>query len=160
MRIRFIALSATGAVLVAAAFAGSASAATSVTWHDSFPAAGATFTCGSSVLTSVTGVIDTVMHENADGRGLYHYSGTDTAHGVTVVDADGATYRLEGASSFSGTSRDAEGLDNVVTTDGQEFTITSAGGGRFGKVDIVNHLSPNGRVRTVDFGTCTGSGGM
>jgi hypothetical protein len=112
------------------------------------------------VLTSVTGVIDTVMHENADGRGLYHYSGTDTARGVTLVDADGATYRLEGASSFSGTSRDGEGLDNVVTTDVQEFTISGVGGGRLGKVDVVNHLSPNGQLRTVVFGTCTGVGGV
>jgi hypothetical protein len=160
MRIRSLVLPAAGALLVTAASAGVAAAGTTVTQHGSFPATGATITCGPTVLTPTAGVIDVVFHENEDGAGRYHYAGTDTAHGVTLLDADGRSYRLEGASSFSGTSRDAEGLDNVVTTDGQEFTITSAGGGRFGKVDIVNHLSPNGRVRTVDFGTCTGSGGM
>ena len=158
MRIRSLAVPAAGALFLAAACAGVASAGTGLTQHGSFPASGATITCGATDLTPVQGVIDTVFHENADSRGRYHYSGTDTARGVVLVGADGGTYRLTGASSFSGTSLDPEGLDNVVTTDVSKFTITRDGGGRLGMINLVNHLSPNGGVIAFDFGSCSGVG--
>ena len=159
MRIRDLAVPAAGAVLFTALSVGTAAAGTSVTQHYSFPAAGATITCGATVLTPVQGVIAVVFHENADGAERYHYSGTDTAHEVVLVDGAGATYRLVGASSFSGTSLDPEGTENLVTTDVQEFTITRVGGGLLGRVAVVNHVDRDGGVRAVDLGTCTGIGG-
>lgn len=158
MRIRSLAVPAAGALFLVAASAGVASAGAGVTQHGSFPATGATITCGATVLTPREGAIDTVFHENADGRGRYHYTGTDTARDVVLVDADGGTYRLTGASSFSGTSLDPEGMDNVVTTDVSKFTVTRDGGGRVGMIDLVNHLSPNGGVIAFDFGSCSGAG--
>jgi hypothetical protein len=158
MRIRSLVLPAAGALLVTAASAGVAAAGTTVTQHGSFPATGATITCGPTVLTPTAGVIDVVFHENEDGAGRYHYAGTDTAHGVTLLDADGRSYRLEGASSFSGTSTDPEGLDDVVTTDVEKFTIARDHGGLLGMVDVVNHLSRNGRVTAFEFGSCSGIG--
>ena len=89
MRIRSLAVPAAGALLIAATSAGVASAGTGVTEHGSFPATGATITCGATVLAPVEGAIDTVFHESADGRGRYHYTGTDTARGVVLVDSDG-----------------------------------------------------------------------
>lgn len=158
MRIRSLAVPAAGALFLVAASAGVASAGTGVTQHGSFPATGATITCGATVLTPVAGVIDTVFHENADGRGRYHYTGTDTARDVVLVDDAGGTYRLTGASSFSGTSLDPEGMDNVVATDVSKFTITRDGRGRVGMIDLVNHLGPNGGVTAFDFGNCSGVG--
>lgn len=159
MRIRSLVLPAAGAALLTALSAGTATAGATVTQHYSFPAAGATITCGAMVLTPVQGDIDVVFHENADGAGRYHYSGTDTAHGVVLADEAGATYRLAGTGSFAGTSLDPDGTENLVTTDVQEFTITRAGDGRVGKVDMVNHVDRDGGVRSVDLGTCSGIGG-
>jgi hypothetical protein len=142
------------------ALAGPAAAAESVTQHISIAAtgSGAVITCGPLTLTPLSGTLDGVFHENADSHGNYHYSGTNVAHGVTLADPAGEAYRLQGTSSFSGTSTDAEGDDNRIFTTAVTFVVLGPTGGRVGSVHFVEHLSP-GRDARLDSGQCTGTGG-
>lgn len=71
---------------------------------------------------------------------------------MTLQDAAGNTYTVSGASWFGGKS--TAGGDIVVFTDTEHFVIHSSGGGIFGKVQIVEHISPNGKVIDFNFGTC------
>lgn len=145
---------------VAGALANPASAAESVTQHFSTDVAGSgvTITCGQLSLVPTSGTLDGVFHENADGHGDYHYTGSNVARGVVLTDGSGGSYRLQGTSSFSGTSRDAAGEDNVVFTTTVAFVVLNSTGGRLGDVHVLEHLSPGGHVQ-LDSGSCTGTGG-
>jgi hypothetical protein len=132
--------------------AGSAQAAASTFHeHDSFPAAGAVFECIGGDLTATSGTVNQVLQGTLDAQGIFHITGTITTHGVTLQDAAGNAYALSGASWFGGK---AAGADLLVSTDTAHFVIHSADGGVYAKVQAVEHLSPNGKVISFDFGTC------
>lgn len=126
----------------------------STTTHTSFPAAGAAFTCGANTLTAVSGTVNQVFHLNQDAQGIYHVTGTITPNGVTLQDAAGNTYTVSGASWFGGKSTSPDGGDVIVSTDTEHFVIHNASGGVYAKVQITEHISPNGNVFDFDFGGC------
>jgi hypothetical protein len=121
------------------------------TFHDSFPAAGAVFTCTSGDLTATSGVVNEVIHQSVDATGIFHVTGTITIHDVTLADAAGGTYTISGASWFGG---NFSGDTPIVFTSTDFFVIHGADGGVFAKVQVVEHLSPNGKVLSFDFGNC------
>ena len=126
-------------------------AATTSHEHDSFPAAGAVFTCAGGDLTATAGTVDEVIQTAVDAQGVVHVTGTITTHGVTLQDTAGSAYTLSGASWFG-----LKLADNqvAVSTDTTHFVIHNADGGVYAKVQSVEHLSPNGNGFAFDFGTC------
>jgi hypothetical protein len=143
-----------------AAFEGPASAAETVTRHFDTDVAGSgvTITCGELSLTPVSGTLHGVFHENADERGSYHYSGTNVADHVVLTDGDAGSYRLQGTSSFSGTSSDPGGEDNRVFSTTVAFVLLDSRGGRIGRVHLVEHFSTGSDV-LLESGSCVGIGG-
>jgi hypothetical protein len=150
-----VALTALGGILSAAP---AHAAATTGRQPIDFPAAGATITCGSTVLTATAGEIVGQFHETQDGAGLFSFEGTNVARGVTATDDAGAIYRIVGTSGFSGTSTDPGGLDTVRWHGTVDLVVLGPDGGRFGRVGLVERSNAAGDV-LVDLGTCTGAGG-
>jgi hypothetical protein len=124
------------------------------TSHDTEPAAGAVFTCGSNDLTVTDGTLAEVFHENEDAQGMYHFTGTVVPHDVTLVDGTGNTYTISGASWFGGTSTDDQGNDPIVFTGTDHFVIHDASGAAYATVRLIGHLSPNGHSVDFDRGDC------
>lgn len=121
----------------------------------SFPAAGAVFDCAGGQLTVTEGTIYMLEQSVVDAQGVLHITGTVTVHGVKLQDADQNAYTLSGASSFAVKSVGAPEEGGVlVATDTTTFVIRHAHGGVFGKVRTFEHLSPNGKVISFDFGAC------
>jgi len=151
-------LSALAAVTAACAFgllAGPAgAAATTFHDHETIPVAGDVFSCTGGDLTVTAGTITQVIEGVTDAQGKLHVTGTLVPHNVTLQDAAGNTYTISGASWFGFTSSDPDGNDIVVATDTEHFVIHNAGGGVYAKVQAVEHLSPNGKVISFDFGSC------
>ena len=145
----------TGAVL---AVGPASAAAVSVHVPISFPAAGATLRCGSTTIQTTGGLLVGQFHETQDVAGMFHYEGTNVARDVTGADATGASYRIVGTSSFSGTSTDPDGVDNVRWHNTVEFVVLGPHGDRIGKVDVVERLNASGSV-VLELGDCTGLGG-
>lgn len=122
--------------------------------HSSFDPTGAVFGCAQGDLVVTGGTVDQVFHLNSDGTGIYHATGTLTVHDVTLVDAAGNTYTLSGAGWFGGKSSDPDGNDLILATDTEHFVIHDASGGVYAKVQMVEHMSPDGTSFAFDRGTC------
>jgi hypothetical protein len=155
---RTLGLSALAAAAAACAFgltAGTAGAA-AITFHDheTVPVAGDVFSCVGGDLTVTAGTISLVNQGAIDAQGKLHVTGTIVPHNVTLQDAAGNIYTISGADWFGFTSSDPEGNDIVVATDTEHFVIHTASGGVYAKVQVVEHLSPNGKVVSFDFGSC------
>lgn len=123
------------------------------TEHGSFDAAGAVFACQGGDLTAISGTVDQVVHTTIDGQGVFHITGTIVPHDVTLTDASGDTYTLSGASWFGGKGA-ADESSILVETDTAHFVVHDADGGVYAKVQVVEHLSPNGKSFTFDRGAC------
>ena len=81
-------------------------AAAAATTHESFDVTGTVFPCPTHTYTVTSGAIKEVMHESVDASGITHFTVTDTADQIRLVDEDGNAYSLTGAIWFGG--RDAE----------------------------------------------------
>ncbi len=144
-----VGLVAAGALAVGA---GPASAAASTFHlHEVIPAAGGVFTCEGGDLTVTGGTIDQIIAGTTDSQGIFHITGTVVPHDVTLVDGAGNPYTASGAGWFGGKSA---GDEIIVLTDTEFFVIHSADGGVYAKVQAVEHISPNGKVISFNFGTC------
>lgn len=142
------------------ALAGPAAAAETLNYHYQTDVSGATIACGATQLTATAGsALAGVFHENADSRGEYHVTDTETPSPITLTDDIGNTYSMYGADWFGGTFIDPDGNEPVVLTSTDEFSITNATGGLLGKISAMVHLSPNGKFFAVSFGQCSLSGG-
>jgi hypothetical protein len=159
IRHRKVGLTALAGVTAACTFgllAGPAQAA-ATPFHErsSFPAAGAVFECADGDLTATAGTVYVMDRGVMDAQGVLHITGTTTVHGVTLQDAAGNTYTLSGASSFAIKSIGPPELGDVlVATDTTSFVIRHADGGVYAKVRTFEHLSPNGKVISFNFGAC------
>lgn len=152
MLLRKFLIGATGVAVMLGLSAGSALAANSTT-HSSMDVTGAVFTCGTTNLTITGGVLDSVFHFSVDGQGVFHVTGTDVPHNVTLVDGAGNTYTLSGAAWFGGKGTDPNGQP-IVATDTEHFVIRNSTGGVFGTVSVVDHIGSNGQMFSHDFGSC------
>jgi hypothetical protein len=141
-------IGATAVVLASPALAASGQQ----TDRGSFDPTGAVFTCVQGDITVTGGTVNEVSHYAQDGRGVFHFTSTITIRGVTATDANGNQYFITGASSFSGMARSENEL--LLVTDTSHFVIHNASGGVYGKVQLVDHFSLNGRSFTIDIGGC------
>jgi hypothetical protein len=150
-RLGLAVVAAAGVVGAVALTGGLASADAAI--HESFPAAGASFTCGDTSYTAVSGTVKSVYQENQSASGIFEVTGTITPIGVTLQDSAGNLYKVSGASWFGGTFNPA--TDTGQFTDTEKFQIIDQGGGVVGTVNIVEHMSPNGKITDFNFGNCT-----
>jgi hypothetical protein len=132
---------------------GAGPAAADAATHSSFPAAGAVFACGDTSYTAVTGTVKFVYQENESASGILEVTGTITPIGVTLQDPAGNVYKLSGAGWFGGTFNPSTGTGQF--TDTEKFQIIARSGGVAGTVNIVEHMSPNGKITDFNFGNCT-----
>lgn len=138
--------------LAAAAACTTAGVAASGAQHFSVPAT-YTVTCNDgTVLTAAGGVFDIVMQQGESSSGNVHVTGTVTPRQVTLEDAQGTLYRVEGASWFGGTVNATTGGSEMTSTD--HFQLIGPDGGTAGSVLTTEHVSPNGSVVSVDAGDC------
>jgi hypothetical protein len=152
MLLRKLLIGATGVAVTLGFSAGSALAASSTT-HSSMDVTGQVFTCGTTDLTITGGVLDSVLHFNQDAQGVFHFTGTDVPHNVTLVDSAGNTYTISGADWFGGKGTDPNGQP-AVATDTTHFVIHNSSGGVFGTVSVVDHIGSDGQMFSHNFGTC------
>jgi hypothetical protein len=147
-----LAVVAAAGVVGAVALTGGPASADAAT-HTSFPAAGAVFSCSDTSYTAVSGTVKFVYQENQSASGIFEVTGTITPTGVTLQDAAGNLYKLSGAGWFGGTFNPATNTGQF--TDTEKFQIIDLGGGVVGTVNIVEHMSPNGKIIDFNFGNCT-----
>jgi len=158
---RVTGLSALAAATAACAFGlmAAPAGAAAMTFHDheTLPVAGDVFPCGNGDLTVTAGTISLVNQGTIDAQGIVHVTSTVVPHNVTLQDAAGNAYTISGADWFGGTfTGDPDDPNSVpiVVTDTEHFVIHTAEGGVYAKVQIVEHLSPNGKVISFDLGGC------
>jgi glutamate dehydrogenase/leucine dehydrogenase len=124
--------------------------------HESIDVAGDVFTCASGDITVTGGMISQFVEGTVDAQGIFHITGTIVPHHVTAQDAAGNTYTISGAGWFGlkATGDPENGGMPIVATDTEHFVVHSADGAVYAKVQSVEHLSPNGKVISFDFGAC------
>ncbi|MFA5889764.1 MAG: hypothetical protein WDA27_02230 [Actinomycetota bacterium] len=110
--------------------------------HASYPAteiAGmdGPITCGPTSYTFTSGRFSFVFRDLSVGAHINLIN-------VRARDGAGAAYRVVGAETYSDPTR-------LVG----KIRFISQGGGVADSIDIVGHLSPNGRFHFFDFGTCS-----
>jgi len=152
MRIRpLVCLPAAAVALIGLAGPAQASA-TAFHEHDSMSVVGDVFVCSPTNLTVTGGTIDESFAGTLDANGISHFTGTIVPKDVTLTDGTN-TYTLSGASWFGFKGSDPDGIP-LVSTETDHFVIHDATGGVFAKVQVVMHLSPNGRSVDFDGGQC------
>jgi hypothetical protein len=124
--------------------------------HDIIDVAGDVFTCTSGDIIVTGGTITQFIEGTTDAQGIFHITGTIVPHDVTAADGAGNTYTISGAGWFGGkaTGDPDQGGQLIVFTDTEHFVLHSADGAVYAKVQSVEHLSPNGKVISFDFGAC------
>jgi hypothetical protein len=120
-------------------------AAGAATTHDSFDVTGTVFPCPTHTYTVTSGAIKEVMHESADASGTTHFTVTDTADHVSLVDEDGNVYSLRGTIWFGGRN------DEILTAT-HMFNIVGRGGVS-DSIRLVERFR-NGQLISRDFGSC------
>jgi hypothetical protein len=146
--------------LIAALVAGAALAlsatpvfANSPAIHYSFDATGMVIVCGDHSYTVLSGTVDVVEHVGTSASGNVNVTGTLTPDDVVLVDPSGNLYSIAGAIWFGGSLNARTG--GLADTDTSEIQIISQGGGTVDSLSVVFHISPNGDIKSFDFGTCT-----
>jgi N-acetylmuramic acid 6-phosphate (MurNAc-6-P) etherase len=147
---RFIAaIAAAGALALSATTAFANSAAI----HYSFDATGMVIACGDHSYTVASGTVNVVEHVGTSASGNLNVTATLTPDDVVLVDASGNVYSLAGALWFGGSLNARTG--GLADTDTSKIQILSQGGGTVDSLNVVFHISPNGDITSLDFGTCT-----
>jgi hypothetical protein len=144
------------ALFVAAAAALSfamAAAGSSPAVHFSESVVGDVIPCeGGLALTGISGSLKGVIHEGTSASGNMNFTGTLVPKDVVLVASDGNTYRAAGAIWFGGAFNAQQGTGTFTFT--EHIAFVGAGGGLVGTIHITEHVSPNGKEVSVDFGTC------
>jgi hypothetical protein len=120
-------------------------AAGAATTHDSFDVTGTVFPCPTHTYTVTSGAIKEVMHESVDASGTTHFTVTETADHVRLVDEDGNVYSLRGTIWFGGRN------DEILTAT-HMFNIVGRGGVS-DSIRLVERFR-NGQLISRDFGSC------
>ncbi len=140
------------ALVLAAASAAYPASANAPAQHATEDVTGDEIVCGSTTYTVTSGVLAITMHEGASGSGNANFTVTIVPRSVVLEDVDGNVYSIHGAEWIGGTFNAQQGTFQFTDTD--FFTIVGSGGGVVGTVRAVFHISPNGKIVDVDFGTC------
>ena len=140
------------ALVLAGVAAVSPASANAPAQHFTEDVIGDQFVCGSTVYTVTSGVIAITVHEGASASGNENFTVTIVPHDVVLEDAAGSVFSIHGAEWIGGAFNAKTGA--FVFTDTAHFNILSVGGGTVGTVHVTFHLSPNGKVVDLDFGTC------
>jgi len=140
------------ALVLAAAAAVSPASANAPAQHSTEDVTGDEIVCGSTVYTVTTGVLVITTHEGASASGNTNFTVTIVPQDVVLEDAAGSVFSIHGAEWIGGTENAQTGTFQFTDTD--YFTIVSSGGGVVGTVRTTFHISPNGRVVDLEFGTC------
>jgi hypothetical protein len=115
------------------------------TTHESFDVTGAVFPCPAHTYTVTSGAIKEVAHVSVDASGRNHFTVTETADHVRLVDEDGNIYSLRGAIRFGGRG------DQILTAT-HMFNIVGSGGVS-DTIKLVERFR-NGQLISRDFGSC------
>jgi len=150
-----IAAAAIGGVFLAAAPALASNAGTTVRMSVPLADAGLTVTCGTTVLTGTGGTASLVSHQSTDARGIFHVTGTGTVTQGTLQDTAGNIYSISGAIWFGGSTTNPDANEAIVFTSTDKLVIRTATGGVFGMVNVIEHISPDGKFFSFDFGNCS-----
>jgi hypothetical protein len=140
------------ALVLAAAAADSPASANTPAQHSTEDVTGDEIVCGSTIYTATSGVLAITTHEGASESGNTNFTVTIVPRSVVLEDADENVYSIHGAEWIGGTFNAQQGTFQFTDTD--FFTIVSPGGGVVGTVRAVFHISPNGKIVDVNFGTC------
>jgi hypothetical protein len=140
------------ALVLAAAAVASPASANQPAHHNTEDVTGDEIVCGSTVYTVTSGVLAIWTHEGASASGNENFTVTIVPMGVVLEDVDGNVYSIKGAEWIGGTFNAQQGTFQFTDTD--FFTILSSGGGVVGTVRAVFHMSPNGQIVDLSFGTC------
>jgi hypothetical protein len=143
---------AAAAVAAGSAIALAAPAAAAPAEHFEESVVGDVFVCAENTYTVVSGTLKSVFHSGVTPKGNTNFTGTLTPQGVTLVDADGNTYRLSGAVWFGDTSNATRGSFQGTFT--AYLNIVSKGGGVVDRVAQTAHFSSDGAEFFLDKGTC------
>ena len=145
-------LVATAAVAAGSAVALAAPAAAAPAEHFEENVVGDVFECADNTYTVISGTLESVFHFGETPTGNTNFTGTLIPQGVTLVDADGNTYRLSGAVWFGDTSNANQGSFQGWFT--AYLNILSSGGGVVDRVAQTGHFSSDGANFEFDKGTC------
>jgi hypothetical protein len=140
------------APVLACAAAASPASANAPAQHFTEGVAGDEIVCGSTVYTITSGVIAFTVHEGEAASGNTNFTVTIVPRDVVLADAAGSVFSIHGAEWIGGTENAQQGTFQF--TDTVFFTIVSSGGGVVGTVRVVFHISPNGKIVDLNFGTC------
>jgi hypothetical protein len=140
------------ALLLALAAAVSPASANAPAQHFTEDVTGDEIVCGSTVYTITSGVIAFTVHEGESASGNTNFTVTIVPRDVVLEDAAGSVFSIHGAEWIGGTENAQQGTFQFTDTD--FFTIVSSEGGVVGTVRVVFHISPNGKIVDVNFGTC------
>ena len=147
------ALGALGAATLA--FAAAAAAGPAVHFTESV--VGDVIPCESGLtLTAVSGEFRGVTHEGTSASGNVNFTGTLVPMNIVLVGSDGNTNRPAGAVWFGGTFNAQQGTEPCAFT--EHFAFVGGSGGLVGTIHITEHVSPNGKEFSLDFGTCEDPG--
>jgi hypothetical protein len=145
-------VAATAAVAAGSAIALAAPAAAAPAEHFEESVVGDVFVCADNTYTVVSGTLKSVFHFGETPSGNTNFTGTLTPQAVTLVDADGITYRISGAVWFGDTSNANQGSFQGTFT--AYLNIVSQGGGVVDRVAQTAHFSSDGANFFLDKGTC------
>jgi predicted class III extradiol MEMO1 family dioxygenase len=119
--------------------------------HGQFNIAGAVFPCPDATYTVQSGTINEVLQRVQSHSGNQMFTVTDTPNHVVMVDQQGATYTMRGATWFGGVTIDNTGAELITATHNLE--IIARGRGVVDSIRLVERIR-NGEFISHDFGTC------
>jgi hypothetical protein len=119
--------------------------------HSEFSGAGEVLPCPDATYTIQSGSIKEVLQEVQSQSGNQIFTVTDTPQHVVLVDEQGATYTLRGATWFGGATNDNTGAEVITAT--HTLLIIGEGGGVADSVHLIERFR-NGELISHEFGTC------
>ncbi|HSK15010.1 MAG TPA: hypothetical protein VK915_02475 [Gaiellaceae bacterium] len=144
-------------VCVAALVFAAAAAANGPAVHFSESVVGDMIPCEDGfTLTAISGSLKGVIHEGTSASGNTNFTGTLVPKNVLLVGSDGMTYRAAGAIWFGGAFNAQAGTETFTFT--EHIVFVGPAGGLVGTIHITEHVSPNGKEVSLEFGTCEDPG--
>jgi hypothetical protein len=152
--VRFSRIAAGAAAFIGAmaiSVAGIAPALADAATHGEFSIVGDVLPCPDATYTVVSGSIIEVFKEGVSASGNQMFTVTDVPRHVVLVDEDGATYTMHGATWFGGATNDNTGAELITATHNLE--IVARGGGVVDSIRLIERFR-DGELISHEFGSC------